>query len=481
MRLSKGLISALAVFAVLGVTASVASAHDTSATDALKGTAYDGHVSDPSPGGVPLEAIRDARCEDGMAAGLFPCHKVDLDAFIPLTDIEASFVNDLWGWEDSVTGMQLAIVGVIEGTVFIDVTDGDDPVYLGTLPPPPEVADNFGNLWGDARVYKDTAYIGTEAAFFDGESQLGGFGVQIVDLTQFRGRTAPFEIEQAGRITEITQSHNLSINEDTGRLYVAGSFLSTTPCAIAGPFGSGGSVVYDLTGDPLNPQFIGCLDQELYNHDLQCVVYDGPDADYHGREICVGSNELAMRIYDATDMNDVQVLGTLTYLDVPFFPPPDGAPIPVAPAYYTHQGWFSEDHTYFFLGDELDEVQLGTTRTTYIWDLTDLDDVQLIESFSDGSTSIDHNIFVLEGLLYQANYTAGLTIYDGWKADKGRLTERGYFDTWPASDDTVFAGAWGTYPFFGDGKVIVTSSEEGVFVLNSRAKSSNNDFRRGTR
>jgi hypothetical protein len=77
------------------------------------------------------------------------------------------------------------------------------------------------------------------------------------------------------------------------------------------------------------------------------------------------------------------------------------------------------------------------------------------------------------------NYTSGLWIYDGWKADQGRVTMRGYFDVFPSDDRTDFFGTWGNYPYFGDGKVIVTSSDEGLFVLQSRAKSSNNDFARG--
>lgn len=481
---STAAIAMLAMLVSIGIAP--AEAHDTiGGNEALKGRAYDGHVADPSPGGVAMEAISGARCEDGMAAGVFPCHKVDLDAFVPLTDLDVTFVNDIWGWEDNVTGMQVAIVGAIEGTVFLDVTDGRNPVHLGTLPPPSSVAGDPGNLWGDIRVYQDVAYIGSEALNFDellAGDVSGGFGVQIVDLAQFRGATGAVDVELADRIDEISQSHNLSINVDTGRLYVLGSIAHDTPCAqdvgFPVPLGTGGAVVYDLT-DPLEPGMIGCLDLDMYNHDVQCVVYHGPDADYTGREICVGSNEMAVRVYDATDIDDVQVLGTLEYLDVDFTDDTSDGLFPGAPAYYTHQGWFSEDHTFFFLGDELDEAQQGSPRTTYIWDFTDLDAPQLVSNFTDGNTSIDHNMFVLEGLLYQANYTAGLTIYDAWKAGQGRLTQRGYFDTFPVDDRTDFFGAWGTYPYFGDGKVVVTSSDEGVFVLDSRAKSSNNQFAPG--
>lgn len=98
------------------------------------------------------------------------------------------------------------------------------------------------------------------------------------------------------------------------------------------------------------------------------------------------------------------MLSTLTYLDVPVFNPDLGVP-----NYYTHQGWLSEDHQFFFLGDELDEFFGGNDeRSTYIWDMSDLDNAELIGVHTDGNTSIDHNMFVHENLLYQSNYTSGL-------------------------------------------------------------------------
>lgn len=421
-----------------------------------------------------MQSLSNIRCTGGKA-GIFPCHKVDLASFTPLTDIGASFVNDVWGWTDPQTGRQIAIVGLIEGTAFIDVTDGLNPVHLGNLAP--VLPGDFGNLWGDIRVYGNYAYIGTEAADLDNYFNNGFFsgnGIQIVDMTQFRGVNSPIDVTETNRISDLTNSHNLSVNVDSGRLYVAGAFIGLEQCALeslenGNPFnGDGSSLIYDLAANPANPEFIGCLTGGGYNHDVQCVIYHGPDGNFRGREICIGSNESAMVIYDATDAANPVVLDSVTYLDVPFF---DGSnPFP---NYYTHQGWLSEDHSFFFLGDELDEYAGSVgERTTYIWDLANLTDAELIGVHSDGNTSIDHNMFVHEGLLYQANYTSGLWIYDAWKADKGRVTMRGYFDVFPADDRTDFYGSWGNYPYFGDGKVIVTSSDEGVFVLQSRAKSS---------
>lgn len=439
-------------------------------TETLKGRTYDGVVDAVSPGGVPMEALSDIRCEDGMA-GIFPCHKVDLASFTPLPDMEATFVNDLWGWEDDQTGMQLAIVGSFEGTVFMDVTDGSNPVYLGTLES--QVPEHSGNIWGDIRVYEDTAYIGSEAIDFDtyvrATGELEGFGVQVVDLTQFRGATEPVEVQLTNRIDDVTNSHNISLNEDTGRMYVVGSVYNVQVCGTPNPGfpvlnGNGGAIVYDVAADPNNPEFLGCLTDDGYTHDIQCVEYSGPDADYTGREICIGSNEDTVTLYDATDPSDPVLIDRLSYV-------PDEQRDDI----YTHQGWLSEDQSFFFLGDELDEINgVVAERSTYIWDMNDLDDARLVGTHTDGNTSIDHNMFVKDSLLYQANYTSGLWIYDTWKKEKGRVKMRGYFDVFPADDRTEFFGAWGTYPYFGDGKVVVSSSDEGVFVLQSRAKSSDN-------
>jgi choice-of-anchor B domain-containing protein len=464
------LVTAGLVLSSLGVATAHDPTHDETGPKAAN---YDGHVSDPSPGGVPMAPLTGVRCEDGMA-DIFPCHKVDLDSFLPLTDLGVTFINDIWGWVDPVTGMQLAIVGVFEGTLFVDVTDGEHPVVLGTLPA--LVEGDFGNIWGDIRVAGETAFIVTESIEVVGASFEGG--MQTVDLTQFR--SGPVSEVAAGLIDDFSQAHNVAVNQAGDRLYVVGAVLGVDVCPddlidVGLPFTiyPGGPIVYDVS-DPTAPQLLGCFADDGYTHDIQCVTYAGPDPDHQGREICIGANEDTVTIADLSGGRDTwEVLAVLDYQDAEFFP--EGAPFP---SYYTHQGWLSEDHTYFFLGDELDELSgLRPERTTYIWDLTDLDDAQVVGIHGDGNESIDHNIFVHEGLLYQSNYTSGLWIYDAWKADQGRLTMRGYFDVFPSDDRTDFYGSWGNYPYFGDGKVVVTSSDEGLFVLQSRARSSDRRFR----
>ena len=106
-----------------------------------------------------------------------------------------------------------------------------------------------------------------------------------------------------------------------------------------------------------------------------------------------------------------------------------------------------------------------------MWDLHDLDNPVLRGADGSGNPSIDHNIFIKDGLAYKSNYTSGLRIDDTFQVGQGRLTERGYFDVFPSDDDTKFAGTWGNYPYFDDGIVAVTSTEEGLFILRNRSKS----------
>jgi hypothetical protein len=46
--------------------------------------------------------------------------------------------------------------------------------------------------------------------------------------------------------------------------------------------------------------------------------------------------------------------------------------------------------------------------------------------------------------------------------------EVGYFDTSPHQTGPGFSGAWSTFPFFKSGTVIVTSLQEGLFILKKR-------------
>ncbi len=407
--------------------------HDGSGKEA----GFDLVLEDVSPGGVPMERLSDIRCEDQMA-GIFPCHKTDLKAFVPLGEMDSIWSNDIWGWTDPQTDREYALVGLYEGTSFVDVTNPSNPTVLGMLP-----SHTKGSVWRDIKVYDDHAYVISEAA---------GHGMQVFDLTRLRGVTGKQTWTEDGWLGGFGHAHNLALNEDTGHAYIVGAVRDTTAC----PGVDGGPIIVDLA-DPKNPAIEGCYGADGYTHDVHCVVYHGPDSDYTGREICSASNEDTVTVLDATDPGDVKML----------------ARVPYETASYTHQGWFTEDHQYFLMGDELDELTGEVAETTtYIFDMNDLDDPQLIGTGSSGLKSIDHNIFIKDKVIYESNYTSGLRMFDSYKLDQGRMKQIGWFDTYPVDDDTYFAGTWSNYPYFDSGIVVMTGVEEGLFVLKPRVKSS---------
>ena len=59
-------------------------------------------------------------CSGGFA-DIYPCSNVDLMAFLPLADIGGGEGNDIWGWTDSATGNEYAIMGRTNGTSFVDI------------------------------------------------------------------------------------------------------------------------------------------------------------------------------------------------------------------------------------------------------------------------------------------------------------------------------------------------------------------------
>ncbi|MDX1548784.1 MAG: choice-of-anchor B family protein [Rhodothermales bacterium] len=364
-------------------------------------------------------------CVSGDAGG-FACDAVDLLAFVPASTFGAGSLNDIWGWTDPQDGSEYALVGLNNGTAFVDVTDPENPVYLGKLP-----THTSSSSWRDVKVYADHAFIVSEAS---------GHGMQVFDLTELRNvPSPPVTFAETAFYGNVSRVHNIVINEATGFAYTVGNNGGGTTCA-------GGLHMIDISV-PTSPTFAGCYSGDGYTHDAQCVVYDGPDVAHQGKEICFNSNEDTLTIVDVTNKANPVMLGKNGYPG----------------ASYVHQGWLTDAHDYFYLDDELDA---GATRTL-IWDVSDLDDPQMTTEYVAATTSRDHNQYVDGDLLYQANYTTGLRVLD--ISDRLNPIEVGFFDTYTPNNGTSFSGAWSNYPYFASGTVVVSSIGEGLFVLQPAA------------
>jgi choice-of-anchor B domain-containing protein len=184
-------------------------------------------------------------------------------------------------------------------------------------------------------------------------------------------------------------------------------------------------------------------------HDAQVVSYNGPDSDYTGKEIYVGSNEDEVVILDVTDKNNPKRISKFVYPNVG----------------YTHQGWFTEDHRYFIVGDELDELNFGNNTKTLVFDFTNLDRPKLQFSYTGTTSAIDHNGYVKDNLFYLASYTAGIRVIDISGISGSSITEIGFFDSFPSNDSPVFNGVWNVYPFFESGNIVISDISGGLFIV----------------
>ena len=164
---------------------------------------------------------------------------------------------------------------------------------------------------------------------------------------------------------------------------------------------AGGPVFIDITKDPKNPKILGGYSRERYTHDAHVVNYIGPDPEFQGKEIFFGSNS------DGGENNRIVILDVTDKLN-----PSKISTIDYSHSGYTHQGFLTEDHRYFFLGDELDELQFGLKTQTRIFDFSSLKEPKLHFKYFSNFPAIDHNGYIVGEYFFLANYTAGLRVID---------------------------------------------------------------------
>jgi choice-of-anchor B domain-containing protein len=402
---------------------------------------------------LPAVVGGEVKCADGKAKG-YECQNVDLLSFLPAAAIGgtnpmmygselAIIFNGLWGWIDSTTGREFAIIGTTDGASFIEVTDPVNPKYLGKLPLHEGAQPSF---WRDIKVYKNHAFIIADAA--------GDHGMQVFDLTQLRDvKNPPATFKETAHYDNIASAHTLALNEATGFAYPTGANGGGETC--------GGALHMIDVHTPTKPTFVGCYAEPKtgsagtgYTHETVCVVYHGPDQKYKGHEICVNSSETAVGIADVTDKKNPKTISIVSYPNVS----------------YAHQGWLSEDQRYFFLDDEGDEEGSHSMTRTIVFDFNKLDDPVVATEFFGTTHAIDHNLYVRGPYVFEANYKAGLRVLDA--SDPVHPKEVGYFDTTPGGEnDARYGGTWTNYPYFKtakDGVVALSSISEGLFLVRFR-------------
>lgn len=360
-------------------------------------------------------------CTDGKIE-VFDCSNMELVLFMSVDQLGGArgvWVNNVWGWTDPETGRDCALVSRRDGAAFVDVTNAAQPRLVGSL------AESRLYCLGRSRRPWDACGVSGPAVTFTEDEHYN----------------------------QIHSAHNVVADTDSGCLYIVGASGGRETC-------SSGLHMVDAR-NPKQPTFAGCYTDNTsvrgYTHDAQCVIYHGPDACYQGHQICVGSNEAEINIADVTDKSSPVPIGRKSYPNVA----------------YAHQGWFDEQHQYFYMGDKADKIQGSVAGTrTIVWDLSKLDDSVVVKEYIGQAT--DHNLFIKDDQVYMSNYGSGLRVVD--ISDRKNSQEVAFFNSAPVGDNeagtsAMASGAWSNYPFFKSGLVVFTSVREGLFIVRVKPTS----------
>lgn len=373
---------------------------------------------------LPLQFSAQVPCVDGVA-GQYPCGGIDLMSvrtFEEMGGTPPGNGNDCWGW--SRDGREFVLFGRSDGTSIVEITDPVNPVMIADLP-----TASVPSLWRDIKVIGDHAFIVSEA---------GEHGMQVIDLDQVPTMEPMSELAMTALYTGFGGAHNVVANPETQFIYGVGTNTF-----------NGGLHIVDVS-NPADPTLAGAWD-EFYVHDAQVVVYTGPDPDHNGKEIAFTFNGFSgFHIVDVEDKTDCQTLSGLAGEEF----------------IYTHQGWLTEDQRFILMNDEMDEsAGIAEQTRTWVCDVQDLDNPVLL-GYHEGALSVtDHNLYTHNGLVYEANYYAGIQVLDIVNAANLQFEQVAFFDTNPFSDQTgTSGGAWSVYPYFESGNVAI-STQSHLFVV----------------
>lgn len=388
-------------------------------------------------------------CVNGSAAG-FACNNIDLLAHVARSGISAapSSALDIWGFVDLNTHREYALVGVSNGTAVFDVTDPEAPVEIGFV-------DGQRASWRDIKVYqlfdsvadrwRAYAYVTT-----DGASD----GLFVIDLSGL-----PHSIRRINYTSDFSNAHNVFL---TNTDYGTGLALpGQAPALIAAGSGvdSGQFRSYNLV-NPTAPAFEARAAAAGYMHDAAALrISDQRSAQCANAtatcNVLVDFNEDRLEFWDVTNSSAPSLLSRADRY---------------ANTGYVHSGWPTEDQQFVFAHDEGDETVGGLATTVRVFSLADLTNPTLVGSFTGPTNAIDHNGFVRGNRYYMSNYSRGLTVLD--ISNPAAPIEAGFFDTYGANDNAVFAGAWGAYPYFHSGTVAVSDINSGLYLLRDQTRTS---------
>ena len=222
--------------------------------------------------------------------------------------------SDIWGWRNTSTGVEYALVGLNTGFSVVELSNPQNPTEVFFIP-------GANTTWRDIKTWENYAYVTNE----------GGDGLLIVDLNDLTGQT------YVNFTNYFNTAHNIYMDEN-GVAYIFGTDV-----------GNGGVIFLDVTTNPMNPTYLGTWD-DYYIHDGMARG----DTLWAG---CIYQGEFYA--VDVSNKTNPQVLG--------HHPTPNQ---------FTHNIWVSDDGDFVFTTDEQADSYIGAYDITDMNNIQEVDRIQ---------------------------------------------------------------------------------------------------------
>ena len=354
---------------------------------------------------IPFELIYG--CTDPIALNYIENANVDNDSCVYApsnVDMELVSTYDY----DEIINDIWGYATEINEYALVGTNEGFSVIDITTPSNPIEMffIEGQSTIWRDIKTWQNYAYVVCDNC---------DDGLLIVDLNDMTGQTYSFTTDF------FNKAHNLFIDEN-GFLYAFGGNPS-------------GAMILNLNNDPMNPVLEGLFD-DYYLHDGMvrgdtlwgAAIYEGV---FGVIDVSDKSNPIIMSSHPTTSS-------------------------------FTHNCWISKDGNTLFTTDEVSGAYIGAYDVSNIYDIQNTD---LIQSWSGFNNVVPHNTHVIGNYLVTSYYRDGVTIIDA--SDPYNLLEVAYFDTSPQYEGEGFEGCWGAYPYLPSGLILATDRQNGLHILST--------------
>lgn len=298
-------------------------------------------------------------------------------------------------------GREYAFLGVVTGTSIIDITDAPTLNEIVFIP------NHRGqsSSWKDIKTYRHYAYVVTEGSLS---------GLQVIDLSNLPTSATLVKTDTS----VIRASHNLYIDTARALLYSEGDAAAPVR-------------VWSLA-DPANPAHVSSFGpasqqvHDVYARGNKAYLSEGSSGTYS--------------IYDVSNPASPQLIKRWSS--------PTGG--------YAHNAWLSDDESLLMTTEETPTV------TVKLWNISNVESIQLLGQYL-ASNQLAHNTHIRGSYAYISHYKTGLRIVD--ISDPNAPVEAGSYNTYTGTFPGVYHGAWGAYPFFPSGRILISDMEHGLFVV----------------